>query len=229
MFDKIFNKFQENSDFEPKEKDVEILTILSKKGKLKQYPLEKEIKKIPHTTMTGRLTKLEQAGFIKSHKESDGYTYYEITPISLGMLFGRGIINFEQTIRYFENNQLETLETLIHLKPNLIQKLEKQTPCVSFQLTPSLWAIYYLYERTQMRKDIIKGALTEDFSDFNNRPGTGNIVFICANKIDTDKESVCAELRKECQFKGSNVRKCDLRREQMKTELANLSKNPKVL
>lgn len=227
ILDKL-NQATERIDFF-KDDDLRIMEVLFKEGKQKQYGLEKNLlgefgKAIAHSTVTGKLQRLSRLGLVSSI-ETNGFTYYELTPLGLSCLLYKRRIDFDRAITYFENNQKQYFEFLARIQPNLIERLEKQPPWFVTQLTRDLWVIYYIDKRSDLRKFTInffrersRGVEPKpELLDFKLQP-------LCVHRREVEGKAICLKLNKECVHKPREVAKCEILNEQMLRELERFEK-----
>jgi len=235
MFKEILGKLQQavaETIWLPRENDLDILEELYKaRKKQKQYDLERLLrgakKKIAHSTVTGKLQRLCKCGFINAVKEERGLTYYELTPTGLGLLFVRGRVNFDQALTFSEDNQKQYFEFLARLQPNLIERLEKKPPWFVTQLTPSLWAIYSIVNRPDLRKKTLKFAIELSRGDEAELSKFVDLIhyemqLLCIHRIEVEGEEICVKQRTKCVYTPKEAPRCEILKDEMQHELENL-------
>ncbi len=210
--------------------DLDILETLFAKEKQKQYDIEKRLKEsgksIAHSTMTGKIKRLSNSGFVNAEKEEDGHTYYKLSAIGVGFLLQAGKISFSRASTYFMENQMQYLEFLARLHPNLIEQLEKQPPWFPTQLTPDLWAIYTIRERSELQKNSIRyflavskgGKPEQHYMDFSMQ-------LLCSNRVEIEGNGICMKEKEGCPYKPGEAAKCLIIRNQMLEELQKLERH----
>jgi len=228
MLNRLFEALQKNTfELKLKETDLPLLEALFKLKKAKQYTLEKELKqmhaKIPHSTTTDKLKRLVRYGLVKAEHETDGFTYFSLTPFGLAVLLERGRINFYQALSHFEQNQKEYFETLIALQPNLIDRLAKQPAWFVTQLTPDLWVIYYIANREELRRQTLSFLIGKP-EEFVTKPAEFKLQFLCAQKIEVEGKGICLKERKQCVYKSKQLADCPIIKKQIETEIEKLEK-----
>ena len=226
MLNRLQKTLQKNTfELKLKETDLPLLKALFKLKKAKQYSLEKELRQahtnIPHSTVTGKLERLVRYGLVKAERETNGFTYFSLTPFGLAVLLERGIINFSQALSHFEQNQKEYFETLIALQPNLIDRLAKQPAWFVTQLTPDLWVIYYISNREELRLQTLNFLIGRP-EEFVTKPAEFKLQFLCAQKIEVEGKGICLKERKQCVYKSKQLAHCPIIKRQIENEIEKL-------
>lgn len=210
-----------------KEKDVDILKELYKKGKQKQYELERNLRisgrSIGHSTVTGKLKRICSIGMIETSEEADGFTRFDITPLGLSMLLYKRRINFNQILTYIETNPQKTLEALLLFQPDLIERMKKQPPWFPVQLTSDLWAIYSVHEREDLRRKTLK--YITGSQDELKKTGLGyRLQPVCTSRMEVEGKGICITQRSPCVYEPFQISKCPILGKQMHEELEKLEK-----
>ena len=223
ILERLQKRLDVKEDIELKDDEANILTILHKDRKQKQYRIEKELEKkglgIAHSTMTGKLEKLSKYGLVTSSRgESDGLTYYELTPLGLGALFAKGKINFVECLTYFQDNQKQYFETLLAIQPNFIKGLEKQPAWFPTQLTSDLWTIHYFVNMPELRTETVKWMLGLSKSYLPDGLDV-RVQAYCANRIEVEGKAICLKEKKSCVVSSETICQCPILRKQLQDSL----------
>jgi DNA-binding PadR family transcriptional regulator len=221
MFDKILQQIQKGPPElkQPKKTDLPILKVLFEKGNLKQYALEKHIKKheaIPHSTVTSKLERLYRDGYINFQKEKDGLKYYEITPLGAAVLVASGEISFQKLVEYFKQRPLDFVSTIAAMQPNLKDNFPKMPAFYVDQLTQDLWMIYYIANRTDLRRETLQYFLDPSQTLSSNL--SLQLQVLCAPRVEIEGKGICLKERKECPFRPKEISKCNILRKEMESE-----------
>ena len=228
MFKEILNRIRqttnEKEEVKLKENDLDILQVLHRQGKQIKYRIGKQLKKqrcsMPKTTLSNKLERLSKYGVVNTLKETDGLTYYELTPFGLVALIAEGRVRFNQALTYFEDHQKEYFETLARLQPNLKEQLRKNPAFIIDQVTDDLWVFHYLGNRLDLRLEVIDWAL---HGKKMGRELQFQTIPFCINRIKVEEKTICLKQRKTCPFTLSEIPlKCSIIREQMEKEFKSL-------
>ena len=229
VLDKMRRAAKSKAGLRLKENDLDVLKVLCIEGRQKQYTLEKSLTKrgkgIAHSTVTGKLKKLSRYGFVNPVKETDGFVYYELTPVGLGLLFYKGRVDINKFITHFEKNQMQYFEALTQLQPNLINRLKKAPLWFVIQLTEDLWVIYYIAERSELRRQTIKFVLAKAKGVEPEPVNLGyEVQPLCVHRIEVEGKGICIKQKENCLYRPTEVAKCPILKQQMLKELEKLEK-----
>jgi DNA-binding PadR family transcriptional regulator len=210
-----------------KDDDLDILEVLFRSDKKKQYDIERDLRKrgkpLAHSTVTGKLQRLGKCGFVEGTKEIDGFTYYELTPTGSSLLASKGRVKIEEAISYIEKKPEQYFELLTKFQPNLIERLKGVPPWFVTQLTPDLWAIYSVNNREQVRKFTIESAIAVAKG---SEPKEGRINYsvqnLCVQRLEIEGKGVCLKQKTECSYAPSKIAQCPVLKNQLEKELERL-------
>lgn len=210
-----------------KDDDLDILEVLFRSGKQKQSDIERDLtnqrKPRAHSTVTGKLQRLGKCGFVEDTKETDGLTYYELTPTGLSLLTFKGRVKIEKAISYIKNKPEQYFELLTKFQPNLIEQLKGAPPWFVTQLTPDLWAIYSVNNREQVRKFTIESAIAVAGG---SEPEKGiinwNVQNLCVQRLEIEGKGICLKQKIGCPYAPSKMAQCPILKEQLQKELEKI-------
>jgi predicted metal-binding protein len=229
MFEEMVEKLKSGVEARrvlPRENDVDILEELYRKGKQKQYELEKNLTKsgrrIAHSTVTGKLKRICSIGMIETSEE-DGFTRFGITPLGLSMLLYKSRINFNQILTYIETNPQKTLDALLLFQPHLVERMKNQPPWFPVQLTSDLWAIYLVREREDLRRKTLK-YITGSQEELKKTGLNYRLQPVCTNRMEVEGKDICLKQRSPCVYEPLQISKCPILGKQMHEELEKLEK-----
>lgn len=229
MIERLWKQFREQGKTRLKTSDLYVFEILLEKGKTRQYPLEKALEKsghgLQHSTVTSKLAKLVSRGCVNRYIESDGFKYYELTPIGLSVLLQRGKITIERAMTYFQDRPKLYYEMLARMQPNLKDRLQKIPPFFVDQVTDDLWIFYYIKNRLDLRRETLEFLLrmrTEE--EYESGATSQAIQLLCVNRIEVEGKGVCFKQRQRCPYQPVEILGCPIIKKQVMKELDRLKK-----
>jgi DNA-binding PadR family transcriptional regulator len=233
-FDEIVRKLKGRVDkkgrFRFPSTDTDILVTIFKEkkpGGLNLYGIEKKLrglqKGLHHSTATEKLQRLCEMGFAEGTREEDGSVRYRLTLLGLAQLFYSGKIKFHQLLTYIEKNQERYLDVIKLTQPNMIEQLKKQPLWFSTQLTPDLWAIYVIPDRSELREATITRLMPA--SELSKSSGMDvKVQLLCVQRRVTDGRKMCLRQNSECLYEPLGIMKCQILKEQLGKEFESLKK-----
>jgi hypothetical protein len=231
-FDEIVRKLKGRVDkkgrFRFPSTDTDILVAIFKEkkpGGLNLYGIEKKLrglqKGLHHSTATEKLQRLCEMGFVESSEEEDRLVHFKLSVLGLSHLFYSGEIKFDQLLTYIEKNQERYLDAIKLTQPNLIEQLKKQPLWFSTQLTPDLWAIYVIPDRSELREATITRLMPA--SELGKSSGMDiKVQLLCVQRRVTDGRKMCLRQNSECLHEPPGIMKCQVLKEQLWKELEKL-------
>lgn len=222
--EKLIERASQKWFIKPRKDDYPILSVLFFEGKLKQGTIEKGLKKRnmsqAHSTVTSRLSRLVRDGLVLKNSESDGFNYFEISPIGVSVLVAIGEIEPHKMLEFFQDHAEDYYELLIRVQPNLREQLNKCPAFIVHPVTEDLWIFHYIMNKERLKLEVLEYSLhgkePSEPMQFAMRP-------LCLNKIEVEGKGICVKQRKPCNLSPQEILfKCDLIKSQMQHEWQRL-------